>query len=111
MKPVALLAIVGMLIPSLSVLAQETHLSLSDTDWAPPRQQARRSASILHRTPAMLGDFWQGSALRFRASEVRDRLTIVADDLDSPAQLPAGSSTLTITEADPSAFSRSTSNR
>ena len=100
MKPVALLAILGVLIPNLSTLAQDNHLSLSDADW-PPKNEVRRSAPQLYRTPAMLGDFWQGSSLRFQANEVRDRLTIVADDLDSPAQLPAGTSTLTITEAGP----------
>ncbi len=101
MKPVALLAIVGMLIPNLPALAQDSHLRLTDADWSSPRRESRRSAAPLYRTPAMLGDFWAGSSLRFGASQVRDRLTIVADDLDSPAILPAGTSTLSITEAGP----------
>jgi hypothetical protein len=53
------------------------------------------------RTPAMLGGFYGGNSVSFRGESTLDRLIIVADDLDAPAFLPGGGSTLTITEPGP----------
>lgn len=54
-----------------------------------------------YRTPAMLGDFFGGSPMGFRADAVLDRAFVVADDLDAPLILPPLGSTVTITEPGP----------
>jgi hypothetical protein len=53
------------------------------------------------RAPNMIGDYFGGYAAGGRGSFVLDRLTVVANDLDSPAVLPPAGSTLTITEPGP----------
>lgn len=53
------------------------------------------------RTPAMLGGFYGGNSVGMRGDFSMDRLVVVADDLDAPAPLPGGGSTLTITEQGP----------
>lgn len=63
--------------------------------------QAKPRSARRYRTPAMIGDFYGGSPLAFRADSTLDRLLVLADDLDSPAVLPSGGSLLTITEPGP----------
>ncbi|TWU37534.1 hypothetical protein Q31b_43220 [Novipirellula aureliae] len=53
------------------------------------------------RTPAMIGDFFSGSTVGFRANAVVDRLMVLSDDLDVPGVLPPVGSPLTITESGP----------
>lgn len=53
------------------------------------------------RAPNMIGDYFGGYAAGGRGSFVLDRLAVVANDLDSPAVLPPGGSTLTISEPGP----------
>ena len=53
------------------------------------------------RAPNMIGDYFGGYAAGGRGSFVLDRLSVIANDLDAPAVLPPGGSTLTITEAGP----------
>lgn len=98
MKPSLLLTLIGSLFPAVLCLAQDA--GIGESDWE-TRREARRSRSTLYRMPAMMGDFWRGSPLRFRADETRDRLVVRADDLDSPSPLPSSGSTLTISEAGP----------
>lgn len=54
-----------------------------------------------YRTPGMIGDFYGGAPLGFRADATLDRLFVLADELDSPAVLPSGGSMLTISEPGP----------
>ena len=49
----------------------------------------------------MIGDFYGGSQMNFRADSVIDRVAVFADDLDAPGVLPPGGSLLTITEPGP----------
>lgn len=73
-----------------------------------PTSSTYQSGFDRRRTPAMIGDFFGGSPFGARADSVLDRLMIVANDLDAPAVLPPGTSTLSITEAGPiGAFSTS----
>ncbi|MEZ6134840.1 MAG: hypothetical protein R3C53_08015 [Pirellulaceae bacterium] len=53
------------------------------------------------RIPAMVGDFFGGAPFSARADSVIDRLLIVANDLDTPQIMPAGSSRLTLSEPGP----------
>ncbi|MCS7466144.1 hypothetical protein NZK35_05580 [Stieleria sp. ICT_E10.1] len=57
--------------------------------------------SLRDRVPAMVGDFFGGSNFRARGSASFDRLFVYADDLDAPATLPPGNSTLSISEPGP----------
>jgi hypothetical protein len=52
------------------------------------------------RSPVMIGDFVGGS-LGFRADSVRERLIVLADDLDAPMVLPGENSPLSISEPGP----------
>ncbi|MCC7333733.1 MAG: hypothetical protein IT422_01465 [Pirellulaceae bacterium] len=65
------------------------------------KRQAKSRRDWHYRTPGMIGDFYGGSPLGFRADSTLDRLFVYADDLDSPAVLPSGGSLLTITEPGP----------
>ncbi len=55
----------------------------------------------LYRTPAMIGDFFGGTPLDFRADAVLDRLVVIATDLNAPIPLPGGGSRLSISEPGP----------
>ncbi|MDZ4852634.1 MAG: hypothetical protein SGI77_25375 [Pirellulaceae bacterium] len=54
-----------------------------------------------YRTPAMIGDFFGGSPIGFRADATLDRLIVLANDLDAPNVLPSAGSQLSISEAGP----------
>jgi hypothetical protein len=54
-----------------------------------------------YRTPAMIGDFFGGSPLGFRADSTLDRLIVLANDLDAPLILPPNGSVLSISEPGP----------
>src|SRR6056297_2741240 len=62
---------------------------------------AVRCDDLVHRTPAMIGDFFSGGSARLSGASIVDRLRVVADDLDASNPLPAAGSTLTITEPGP----------
>lgn len=66
--------------------------------------------SNLHRTPAMIGDFYSGNSLRLSGNANLDRLFVFANDLDVPLILPAGNSVLSITEPGPVGIFASTLN-
>ncbi len=62
---------------------------------------AEEPFEIRRRTPAMIGDFFGGSPLRFQADRTFGSLTVLANDLDVPMVLPGASSPLTLNEAGP----------
>ena len=63
-----------------------------------------RPTALIHqdayRTPAMLGDYYGGSSYGLFGESVRDRLLVLAADLDAPGSL-TGASQLSIREAGP----------
>jgi len=61
----------------------------------------KKTKTIRHRTPVMIGDFYSGSRLGLRGDATIDRLLVFADDLDAPLVLPPVGSTLTLTEPGP----------
>nr|WP_143548292.1 hypothetical protein [Rhodopirellula sp. SM50] len=61
----------------------------------------RRCLTLQDRLPSMIGDFFAGPGARAVGDYRLDRVFVFADDLDAPATLPPGSSTLTISEAGP----------
>ncbi len=62
---------------------------------------ANYACDYRYRTPAMIGDFFGGSPIGFRADSIMDRLIVQANDLDAPSVLPGSGSQLTITEPGP----------
>lgn len=54
-----------------------------------------------YRTPAMIGDFYGGAPLGFRADATLDHLFVLANDLDAPQALPGSGSVLTLSEPGP----------
>ena len=72
---------------------------LSASTSADEPRSSRRSQRL--RTPAMIGDFFAGTPMRFQADRTLGSLVVVANDLDAPLILPAGNSPLSITEPGP----------
>lgn len=69
---------------------------LVDDSWSGGWQMDLRN-----RIPAMIGDFYGGSPLGFRADSSLDSLFVLGNDLDAPLALPPNGSLLTITEPGP----------
>jgi len=91
----------------LTTSAQEVEL---DFDLDPPTEDFATGhgyspsfCAILPklRAPNMIGDYFGGYRAGGRGSFVMDRLSVIANDLDAPAILPPGGSTLSITEPGP----------
>lgn len=69
---------------------------LVDDSWSGGWQMDLRN-----RIPAMIGDFYGGSPLGFRADSSLASLFVLGNDLDAPLALPPSGSLLTITELGP----------
>ena len=101
-RPVTVLAAIGCIVALFTPLQADdaVELSVGDRMTLAPGPKASNRPS-LRRTPAMIGDFYAGSPLRFQADRNLGSLLVIANDLDAPLVLPPGGSVLSISEPGP----------
>lgn len=99
LRCMAALFVLALLLPR--ALRAEEPVTFTFTDEPTEHSCSNICSCFNHRTPNMIGDFFNGYRAGGFGSFELDRLVVIANDLDVPGVLPPGGSMLTLTEPGP----------